>query len=64
MSASPGERHGDSLSNRDVPSLRELLGDETAAKVAGACRFTGLTFQQRNDRSSAYHMRQVARLFE
>jgi hypothetical protein len=60
----PGDRHGDTLTAQPVPSMRDLLGDETSEKVAAACRFTGLQFQVLKDRPSSLFMKKIARLFE
>lgn len=58
-------RHGDTLqAHEPIPSLREILGPETAEKVSAACRHTGLIFQKRQDRSSAFTLYSIARLFE
>ena len=47
-----------------VPDIREIVGKETADKIAAECRRMELRFQIRNDPRSSRFFASVASLFQ
>ena len=53
-------RHGDTLNAREIPTIAEIIGTESAIKLANACRFIGIIAQSQGDRATRARHEKIA----